>query len=365
MDVDSEVLAGRYELGTPLGNGATSNTRRARDRVLDRPVAIKFFDPTKWASADGRARFEIEARLSALVNDPRVVTVYDVGLAGEMPYLVMECLPGATLADEIHEGPLALDRACDVLCDVLAGLRAAHECGVIHRDLKPANVLFDDGGRAKLADFGIATSDSSRHLTITGIVVGTPAYLSPERVGGSRATVRSDLYSVGVMAYEMLTGARPFTGNDPIAVAYAVHQAQPKPLRDLRPDVPLAVAAVVARAMAPDPDERFGSADEFATALRVAERSSNGAAETMPTPVVVPIPEPTRSLPVPAPARKQHRGVIIASVVALLVAVAIGIGLLQSGSSNKPAGSTTPSTVAPLPPALRDPFTSLEHAVQR
>jgi serine/threonine protein kinase len=362
MDVETDVLADRYELGPKLGHGATSNTRRARDRVLGRAVAIKFFDPKKWSSPDGRARFEIEARLAASVNDPHVVTVFDVGLAGEVPYLVMECLPGKTLADDIRQGPLAPTRVRAVLGDVLAGLQAAHARGVIHRDLKPANILFDDDRRAKLADFGIATSGSDRHLTATGIVVGTPAYLSPERVAGSPATVRSDVYAVGVIAYEALTGEKPFTGDDPIAIAYAIHQARPTPLRARRPDVPVSLADVVARAMAPDPDDRFPSADAFADALRGVEDPTHAA--TMPVPLVTPLPEPTRALSA-QPRRTRPRRLVVASVIAAVVfVVALLIGLSAHNSPGKPATSTTPTTAA-LPPALRDPFSALEHAVQR
>jgi eukaryotic-like serine/threonine-protein kinase len=374
VDVDTDVLADRYELGPRLGHGATSSTRRARDRVLDRTVAIKCFDPTKWATPDGRARFETEARLAASVNHPRVVTVFDVGVAGDVPYLVMECLPGNTLADDIRDGPLPVARACEVLADVLAGLQAAHRCGVIHRDLKPANILFDDDGRAKLADFGIARTGTDQHLTATGIVVGTPAYLAPERVAGEPATVQSDLYAMGVIAYEALSGEKPFTGDDPIAVAYAVHRARPTPLRELRPEVPEAMAAVVARAMSPDPDDRFATADDLATALARAQEDPNVAA-TVPAPAVAPPPEPTRTLPVQRPRaetpvrapqrRRRSLAPFVVVALVLLLAIAVVIGVSRHNSANTPARATTPTTVAPLPPALDGPFTALQQAVQR
>src|SRR5262249_18507802 len=147
----------------------------------------------------GRARFEVEARLAAAVTHPNVVLIYDVGVDDGVPFLVMECLPGNTLADEIRGGPLPIDRVRTTARAVLDALAAAHALGVLHRDLKPANVLMTADGRPKLTDFGIATSETVNELTASGLVVGTPAYIAPERVEGKSATVQSDLYSVGVM----------------------------------------------------------------------------------------------------------------------------------------------------------------------
>ncbi len=150
-----------------------------------------------------------------------------------MLFIVMECLPGPSLADELRrEEPMSFDRVIAVLTDVLDGLEAAHAKGVLHRDIKPSNVLIDTDGRAKLADFGIATT-AEADLTNTGVVIGTPAYLAPERVAGRRATVRSDLYAVGVIAYEAVAGTRPFAGDSPLALAHAIHEGKPRPLREL------------------------------------------------------------------------------------------------------------------------------------
>ena len=210
------VLAGRYELGPVLGRGGMGEVRRAYDQRLSRYVAVKLFPLLE--SARDRARFEAEARAAAAVTHPNVVAVHDVG-TDPVPFLVMECLKGGTLADELRREPLPVERALAIVDEILAGLGAAHAKGVIHRDLKPANVLFTDDGRPKLGDFGIAISLDAVTLTETGIVIGTPAYVAPERLEGEHATVESDLYSVGVMLYEALAGRRPFDGDSPLAVA--------------------------------------------------------------------------------------------------------------------------------------------------
>jgi len=363
MDVDTNVVAGRYELGAHLGRGGASAVFAAHDRRLDRTVAIKFFDPRAWPTADGRARFDAEARLAAAVNHPNVVQVYDIGVDGDRPYIVMECLPGSTLADALEAGPLPVARVCDVIVDVLHGLGAAHAAGVLHRDLKPANVLFDAAGNAKVADFGIATSSEPSDLTATGTVVGTPAYLAPERVSGERATVRSDLYAVGVIAYEAFTGARPFRGESPIALAYAIHHTAPTSIRDLRPEVPETVAASVMRAMARRPEDRYEDADEFARALTKSDEE-----RTVPSPAI----GATRVLPsvrsAPASTSPGRRGAWALSILIaalLIAALVIGVVVMRSGSSTgsprRPAASSPTST---LPAPLRVPFNNLQQAVQ-
>jgi serine/threonine protein kinase len=174
MDVGLDsVLVDRYELGATLGRGGMAEVRAAHDRRLDRPVAVKLFNSAAWSSPEGRARFETEAQLAASVTHPNVVVIYDVGIDGEVPFLVMECLPGTTLADEIRAGPLTMRRATTIATAILDALGAAHAQGVLHRDLKPANVLIAADGTAKLTDFGIATSDTLLELTAAGMVVGT------------------------------------------------------------------------------------------------------------------------------------------------------------------------------------------------
>lgn len=338
--METNVVAGRYELGRPLGRGGASEVFAAHDRRLDRTVAIKCFDSRAWPTADGRTRFDAEGRLAAAVNHPNVVHVYDIGVDGDRPYIVMECLPGSTLSDALEAGPLPVARACDVIVDVLHGLGAAHAAGVVHRDLKPSNVLFDAEGNAKVGDFGIATSSELSDLTATGIVVGTPAYLAPERVSGERATVRSDLYAVGVMAYEALTGARPFSAESPIALAYAIHHGAPVTIRDLRPAVPETVAASVMHAMERQPADRYANADQFARAL-----TNRDGARTVASPAVA----ATGALPVAQPRRRRVSTVPIVAVALLLAALAVGAIVMRSGSSSgaphSPVTSNPSSTV--------------------
>jgi serine/threonine protein kinase len=380
MDVGlNSVLADRYELGAMLGRGGMAEVRAAHDRRLDRSVAVKIFDAAGWSTPEGRARFETEAQLAASVTHPNVVVVYDVGIDGDVPFLVMECLPGTTLADEIRAGPLATGRATMITSELLDALGTAHARGVLHRDLKPANVLIAADGHTKLTDFGIATSDTLLELTAAGLVIGTPAYLAPERLAGKRATVRSDLYAVGIMSYEALAGTRPFHGDTPIALAYAAQHARPRPLRELRDDIPPAMEAALMRAIARRPEDRFASAAEFATALQSATRETSPATDehaTVPvaavtvTQVLTPISRPGNAVPT-APRRHRAQHLSPAMFAAILIFVALMAGALafrQRNSTNpatKPSTATTPApTTGTLPPSLQSAFDTLQQAAQ-
>ncbi|MHA7661834.1 serine/threonine-protein kinase [Mycolicibacterium sp. HS_4_1] len=203
------VLADRYQLRGTLGRGGMAEVRDAWDVQLQRPVAVKLLHAPLSGQPDFRRRFEIEARAAAGLNHPHVVAVHDYGEHDGTPYIVMERLPGRTLADAIAAGPLSPQQVRSVLDDVLSALAVAHAAGVLHRDIKPGNILLADSGSAKIADFGIAKSAESSH-TIAGQIVGTMGYLSAERLSGRPATVADDLYAVGVVAYQGLTGRPPF-----------------------------------------------------------------------------------------------------------------------------------------------------------
>jgi len=244
----------------------------AVDERLGRRVAVKLLDAELAQSVDpaGRERFLREWRTASSFHHPNVVTVFDAGEDGGDLYLVMELVEGPTLADRLARGgPMPVQDAITVATQVLAGLAAAHAAGVVHRDVKPANVLLAPSGEVKLADFGIATRLDAigSSVTAVGLVVGTPGYLSPERLRGEAPNQAADVYSVGVMLFEMLTGQLPFPGASPGERTAGVSRRAPD-VRSLRADVPSALASAVARALSFDPGERQQSADQFAAELQ-------------------------------------------------------------------------------------------------
>ena len=260
------LLGGRYEVRDVLGFGATAEVCDGWDTRLSRPVAIKLLRRGLSSQADVRQRFEIEARAAAALNHPNIVRVYDIGNHNETPFIVMERLPGDTLGDQIALGPLPQAQVCAALRSVLAALAVAHDAGMLHRDIKPGNLLLAPSGTVKVADFGIVKTAASVHTT-TGHIVGTLAYMSPDRVSGKPASVDDDLYAVGVVGYEALTGRKPFSQEDIMPLAHAIIEGRPPPLKELRPDIDPALADVIERAMSPDPLRRFGSADAMRRAL--------------------------------------------------------------------------------------------------
>ena len=296
----------------------------ARDERLNRDVAVKVLRPDKAGDGVVRRRFAAEGRAVAGLSHPNVVGVFDFGEDGGNPYLVMELVTGGTLAERIGTGPLSEDEVRRVGLDILAGLGAAHAAGIVHRDVKPANVLMDEGGTAKLADFGIARADqpAGDEETVTAMVIGTPSYLAPERVSGAPATVRSDLWAVGVVLYEAATGVRPFQGATPFAAALAARSGDTTPLRERRPDVGPVVAAVVNRALSPDPVDRFPSAAAMAAALEQGgERDRWAAPAAADTSTLALLSLPSRP-PQRPPARRG------AARVWARLAVATAVGLL-------------------------------------
>ena len=267
----AEVIADRYRLEGPLGRGGMAEVLAGTDLRLQRPVAVKFLLPEMAAREDIRRRFQAEACAAASLSDPHAVAVYDTGDHDGRPYIVMERLPGETLADRIVNGPQDPAWVRQVAREVLGALAAAHSVGLVHRDVKPGNILVTADGHAKIADFGIAksveASDGALDLTGTGQLLGTPAYLPPERLNGGPATAQSDLYSLGVVLYEALTGTSPFRRDTPTATAMAIVAGDFQPLHEAKPGLDPGLVTTVERAMATDPTARFDSATAMAAAL--------------------------------------------------------------------------------------------------
>ena len=271
---------GSYTLLEPVGHGGMAVVYKARQETLDRTVAVKVLSEHLATSDEFMHRFTREARTAANMRHPNVITVHDFGQDERgVPYLVLEYVDGATLADLMDDG-LDDARIPDLLDQIAAGLDYAHSRGVIHRDVKPGNVLLTDDGRVVLADFGLAwLLEGALHLTLTGGVIGTPEYMSPEQASGVAVDHRTDVYALGVVLFEMLTGDRPFTADTPISILLK-HVQQPAPsVRTLRPDLPEAVDRVVQQALAKDPEHRFQSADALARAFRQAVQAGPARSE--------------------------------------------------------------------------------------
>ena len=276
----------RYRLGDVIGTGGMSEVYRATDSLLGRDVAIKMLRPEMARDVNFRERFRKEAQNSGRLNHPNIVAVYDTGEADEdgmaIPYIVMELVHGRTLRDLVREdGPLSPREAAQVLIPVAHALQASHDAGIIHRDVKPANIMITNTGQVKVMDFGIARAldDSTSAMTQTSAVIGTAQYLSPEQAQGKPADARSDVYALGCVLYEAVTGHAPFEGETPFAVAYQHVQEEPNaPSESLDPDslTPterVNLDAVVLTSMAKDPMDRYQSAQEFSADL---ERMSSG-----------------------------------------------------------------------------------------
>jgi serine/threonine-protein kinase len=275
---------GRYELLAELGKGAMGVVYRANDPLLDRQVAIKTvsmsLDPQEMAEYEGR--FYQEAKAVGSLNHPNIVTVYDVGKSGNLAYMAMEFLQGEELRSLMASGrPLPITRAVDIAAQVAEGLAYAHQNGVVHRDVKPANIMLSATGRCKITDFGIARMRSAEVRTQTGIVLGSPRYMSPEQVAGKRAEPRSDIFSLGVILYEMLTGKPPFTGEDVTSVMFQIMNLVPPPPSSLNARVPEVLDFIVAKAIAKVLDDRYASADELAKDLREVAKQIDTTVHTL------------------------------------------------------------------------------------
>jgi serine/threonine protein kinase len=259
-----------YTLLESIGYGGMAVVYRARQESLDRTVAVKVLSENLAASPEFMERFRREARTAARLRHPNVITVYDFGEDERgVPYLVLEYIEGPTLADLMDAG-LDDDRVADLLDEIAAGLDYAHARGVVHRDVKPGNVLTTLDGRVILADFGLAWLLEGAQLTMTGGMIGTPEYMSPEQAAGLPFDQRADVYALGIVLYEMLVGERPFDAQTPIGILLQRLQEPAPSVLLARPELPLAVGAVLDKALVRDPNERYASAGELAAAFREA-----------------------------------------------------------------------------------------------
>lgn len=266
--MEGEVLSNRYEIEERIGEGGMALVYRARDRLLHRWVAVKILRDQYASDEDFVERFRREAQAAASLSHPNVVNIYDVGEVQDTYYIVMEYVRGINLKELIRkEGKLTPEQSVGIALQVAAALGHAHRNHLVHRDIKPHNILITEEGRVKVTDFGIARAASTATLTQTGHVIGSVHYFSPEQARGKVTSEQSDIYSLGIVLYEMLTGTVPFTGETPIAVALQqLHEPVPSPRR-LEPGIPESLEEVILKALAKEPKDRFSSAEEFILAL--------------------------------------------------------------------------------------------------
>ena len=388
MSSETRRLAGRYVLEAPIGRGGMGQVWRGTDTVLGREVAVKTIDLRRLPDESGAARFEREAQVTAGLNHAGIVTVHDSGVEGDTAYLVMELLPGPSLADRIADGPVPVDEVVEVGQQVAAALDAAHARGLVHRDIKPANIAYAGDGRVRVLDFGITQlgeAAGSQALTATHTVMGTAEYLAPEQALGGRVDGRADLYALGCVLYALLAGRPPFRGPTPVATMM-MHGSDPVPdVRVLRPDTPDWLADLVHGLLAKDPADRPIGAATVAAALAAGE-SLGGAAttvlpagagaaagatamagaatqrlDTAPPPVVGP--PATGGMPV-GPPSDERRGTVITWVLAVVAIAAIALlawQLLKPEGTGDPAAtpSTTP-TAATSAPETTEPAPTTE-----
>ncbi len=358
-----ETLAGRYELLDVLGRGGMGVVYRATDRVLGRTVAVKVLPAERAEDPMFVTRFEREARAAASLNHPNIVAVYDSGRDGDTRFIVMECVPGESLAQLLRQRhPLPAAEAVGIGVQVASALAAAHRAGIIHRDIKPGNVMVDAELRVKVLDFGIARAIATTSLTNTAVILGSAPYMAPEVTRGETADERSDVYSLGCVLYEMLTGAPPFTGEHSAAVMHQHNSASPRPVRALNSATPAALDALVMQMLAKEPSDRPQRAEQLVEALPAAlenrtattavhpvgaggvARGGVAGAAVLPGAAGAAVTEVTRVLRRAAPTGTRERIALAVAIVLILIAVAVG----ASGSSS-PTRQAVGARTSPAP----------------
>ncbi|MBA2452656.1 MAG: protein kinase [Chloroflexia bacterium] len=274
----------RYSIEEEIGRGGMARVYRAHHPGLGRDVALKVLLPEITGDEVSVARFLREARAAAKLDHPNIVPIYDTGQADGSYFIAMKLIEGRTLRALVGERELAVSEISDYLTQTASALDYAHERGIVHRDIKPENIMVDAAGKVTLTDFGIANLTDEMSVTTTGAVIGTPAYMAPEQLRGEPATPRSDIYALGILAYELLSGAPPFAGRAPYAVMLAQIDEQPEPVHQRRDGMPAAASLAVSRALEKDPGQRFPTAGEFA---RQFASAPDGARNLQPAGIAV------------------------------------------------------------------------------
>jgi tRNA A-37 threonylcarbamoyl transferase component Bud32 len=321
---------GQYEILEVLGSGGFGVVLKARDAKLDRIVAVKTLAQTLASSATARRRFVREAKAAAAVKHENVVGIYHVSDEGPVPYLVMECVSGLSLEQKLQQsGMLDVASILRIGMQVASGLAAAHKQGLVHRDVKPGNILLENGvERVKITDFGLARAANDAAITRTGEVAGTPQYMSPEQALGQSVDARSDLFSLGSVVYAMCTGRSPFRAETTIAALRRVCDDTPRPIREINPEIPEWLVAIIDRLLAKKPDERFQTAAEVADLLsqHLAHLQHPSSA---PLPVIVASAKKKRQAPTKLQLLPRHRLPVALAAIAL-VCLALSLGLAEA-----------------------------------
>jgi eukaryotic-like serine/threonine-protein kinase len=341
---------GKYHILELVGEGAMGVVYKARDSVLDRTVAVKVMNEAIARSDELRTRFLREAQAAASLQHPNVVSIYDLGEVDGHLYIAMEFVQGADLeALMLAHEPLSLQEKLDVIIDVLTGLAFAHKRGIVHRDIKPANIRIAEDGRAKLMDFGVAHLTSS-NLTNTGASLGTPVYMSPEQITGGKATPATDVFAVGAVLYELLTGCKPFDSNTLQGLFYKILTEKPKPLRDAMPGLPSALDHIVEKAMAKDAPQRYQSALDMANDLSGVRAMLSGPSYPSSVSLSATVEHAIRRSRQAAKVRMVRRELVAGGVLAAVLVIALAWWQLGKGDAPVTTTASSASRAAPVAP---------------
>jgi serine/threonine protein kinase len=260
-----------YKILEKLGGGGMGIVYRADDTQLKRTVALKFLPPSLTLDTEAQERFVHEARAASALDHSNICTIHEIGRTDDgQLFIVMACYDGETLKKKLEQGPLQIDQAMDIAIQIASGLVRAHEAGIVHRDIKPANIMLTTRGEVKILDFGLAKLGGGSALTRTGTTLGTAAYMSPEQACGGQVDQRTDIWSLGAVLYELLAGQRAFPSDYEQALVYSILNEEPRPLKRLRPEIPVPVEQIVSKALTKKPEERYQTAEELLSDLTIA-----------------------------------------------------------------------------------------------